>query len=78
MTEQTVASAVSLPVVHLLPGHARRVRQGHPWVFSNEIAMDAGAKALEPGALVMIRDAGEEALAVATFNPHSLIAARIL
>ncbi|GEO82446.1 class I SAM-dependent rRNA methyltransferase [Pararhodospirillum oryzae] len=78
MTEPTVASPLSLPVVHLLPGHARRVRQGHPWVFSNEIAMDGGAKGLEPGTLVVIRDAGEEALAVATFNPHSLIAARIL
>ncbi|WP_051013748.1 class I SAM-dependent rRNA methyltransferase [Pararhodospirillum photometricum] len=68
----------ALPVVRLLAGHAKRLRQGHPWVFSNEVVMDAAAKALAPGQLVVVSDAGDERLAVATFTPHSLIAARIL
>jgi len=66
------------PTVRLLPGHARRVRAGHPWAFSNEIAMDAAAKALPKGGLARIQDAGGDMLGVAMFNPRSLIAARFL
>jgi 23S rRNA (cytosine1962-C5)-methyltransferase len=40
--------------------------------------MDAAAKALPPGGLVRIIDAGGEALGVGSFNPHSLIAIRLL
>jgi 23S rRNA (cytosine1962-C5)-methyltransferase len=47
-------------------------------VFSNEIAMTSEAKLLEPGSLVGLRSAGGEALGLAIFNPHSLIAARLL
>ncbi|HEY1723268.1 MAG TPA: class I SAM-dependent rRNA methyltransferase [Magnetospirillaceae bacterium] len=66
------------PVIKLTPGHAKRARAGHPWVFSNEIAMDAAAKALPRGSLVVVEDAGGEKLGVAIFNPNSLIAARFL
>lgn len=64
--------------VALKPGHERRLRRGHPWVYSNEVEMTAEAKAIEPGALVRLASAGGEALATATFNPHTLIAARLL
>jgi 23S rRNA (cytosine1962-C5)-methyltransferase len=67
-----------LPIVRLNQGHAKRLRAGHPWVFSNEIAMDAGAKALAPGTIVRLADANGAPLAAAMFNPHSLIAARVL
>jgi 23S rRNA (cytosine1962-C5)-methyltransferase len=67
-----------LPSVLLRAGEDRRVRAGHPWVFSNEILMDAETKALPPGSLVILRAPGGEALGLATFNPHSLIAARVL
>lgn len=67
-----------LPSVLLRAGEDRRVRAGHPWAFSNEILMDAETKALPPGSLVTLRAPGGEALALATFNPHSLIAARVL
>jgi 23S rRNA (cytosine1962-C5)-methyltransferase len=40
--------------------------------------MDEAAKALPRGSLVTLVDAGAERLGVATFNPHSLIAARLL
>lgn len=66
------------PVVRLLPGHDKRVALGHPWVYSNEVAMDAAAKALPPGILVSLVTANGKQLGVATFNPHTLIAARIL
>jgi 23S rRNA (cytosine1962-C5)-methyltransferase len=66
------------PTVRLLPGHDKRVALGHPWVFSNEIAMDAAAKALAPGSLVKLITANNKHLGTATFNPHTLIAARLL
>lgn len=66
------------PVIRFQKGRSKRFRSGHPWAFSNEIEMDAAAKALPPGSLVTLVDAGDERLGVATFNPHSLIAARVL
>ncbi|OJX68021.1 class I SAM-dependent rRNA methyltransferase [Magnetospirillum sp. 64-120] len=66
------------PVVRFAKGRARRFRSGHPWVFSNEIEMTAELKALPAGTLVTLMDAGDEKLGVASFNPHSLIAARVL
>lgn len=67
-----------IPEIRLQAGRHKRARQGHPWVFSNEIEMDAAAKALPPGGLVRLIDASGRALGIATFNPHPLIAARIL
>jgi 23S rRNA (cytosine1962-C5)-methyltransferase len=66
------------PAVHLLQGQDRRLRAGHPWVFSNELRMDAAAKALPPGEPVCLIAADGKPLAVAQFNPHSLIAARVV
>ncbi|MBI2241767.1 MAG: class I SAM-dependent rRNA methyltransferase [Magnetospirillum gryphiswaldense] len=68
----------SRPVLRFAKGRARRFRSGHPWVFSNEIEMNAELKALPAGTLVTLMDAGDEKLGVASFNPHSLIAARVL
>jgi 23S rRNA (cytosine1962-C5)-methyltransferase len=67
-----------LPVVALKKGEDKRLRFGHPWAFSNEIQMEAQTKALPPGSLVTLTDAGGVRLGIATFNPHSLIAARLL
>jgi len=64
--------------VTLLPGRHRRVEGGHPWIYSNEVRMDADAKALPRGALVTLRRAGGGALGVGMFNPHNLLAARLL
>ncbi len=68
----------SRPVVALLPGGGRRAEAGHPWIYSNEIAIDAAAKALAPGTLVTLRRADEKPFGVAMFNPHTLIAARLM
>lgn len=66
------------PAIRLQKGRSGRLRRGSPWVFSNEIEMTAEAKALPAGSLVTLVDAGDERLGVATFNAHSLIAARVL
>jgi 23S rRNA (cytosine1962-C5)-methyltransferase len=66
------------PAIALLPGRHKRVAGGHPWAYSNEIAMDAATKALAPGSLVTLRTAGGETLGGAIFNPHTLVSARIL
>ena len=66
------------PSIHLLPGQDRRLRAGHPWVYSNELRMDAEAKALPPGEPVCLFSAERKPLALALFNPHSLIAARVV
>jgi 23S rRNA (cytosine1962-C5)-methyltransferase len=66
------------PSVTLLAGRHRRAEAGHPWIFSNEVVMDAAAKALAPGSLVTLRRADDSLLGVAMFNPHTLLAARLL
>jgi 23S rRNA (cytosine1962-C5)-methyltransferase len=66
------------PVVTVQPGRHKRAMLGHPWVYSNEIAMNAAAKALPPGTLVTLNTAAGEALGVAMFNPHPLVSARLL
>ncbi|MFM9844454.1 MAG: hypothetical protein ACKVOI_15955, partial [Dongiaceae bacterium] len=48
------AAAAAHPTITLKPGEQRRMLFGHPWVYSNEIAMDAAAKALPPGATVRL------------------------
>jgi 23S rRNA (cytosine1962-C5)-methyltransferase len=66
------------PLLRLLPRQDRRVKAGHPWAFSNEIAMTPAVKALPPGSLVRLE--GDDGWRHGTwhFNPHSLIAARRL
>jgi len=66
------------PRLYLQPRAQRRLQSGYPWVFSNEVKMDPAAKALPPGAIVTVADAGGELLATAHFNPRTLISARIL
>jgi 23S rRNA (cytosine1962-C5)-methyltransferase len=67
-----------IPTIRLQPGHHKRARYGYPWVYSNEIQMDAAAKALTRGSLVQLEASNGEKLGVATFNAHTLIAARVL
>src|SRR5436190_2046213 len=59
-------------------GAHRRLATGHPWVFSNEVEMDPAAKSLAAGTIVTVTDAGGQGLGTATFNPRTLIAARLL
>ena len=67
-----------IPLLRLQPGRDRRVKSGHPWAFSNEIVMDAAARALPPGSAVRLEGDDGVKHGVWHFNPHSLIAARLL
>jgi len=66
------------PRLKLRPGAHKRLKGGYPWVYSNEVDMDAAAKALPPGTVVTLSDAGGQLLATAHFNPRTLISARVL
>lgn len=66
------------PLIRLQPNRDRRASQGHPWVYSNEIAMTAEAKALPPGTLVEVQASDGRPIGVGFFNPRSLIAVRVL
>ena len=66
------------PAIRLVPGRHKRLRAGHPWAYSNEIAMTREAKALAPGSIVRLQDSAGGALGTATFNPRPLISARVL
>jgi len=64
--------------VRLASGRDKRARLGHPWIYSNEIAMDPATKALKPGTVVDVVAADGRPVATAFFNPKSLIALRVL
>ncbi len=66
------------PTIRLKPKEGRRLRAGAPWVFSNEIAMSAAAKALKPGSVVNVEGDDGRAFGTGYFNPNSLIAIRLL
>ena len=69
---------MTYPTIRILKGHDARLRQGHPWLFSNELRLDDEAKAIEPGAPVRLMAPNGNIMGVAQFNPHSLIAGRML
>jgi 23S rRNA (cytosine1962-C5)-methyltransferase len=78
ISDPTTDNPASRATVTLQPGRQKRAEGGHPWIYSNEIAMDAAAKALPPGGLVTVRKADGKGLGVATFNAHPLVSARLL
>ena len=66
------------PLIRLSPGADRRIKSGHPWVFSNEVAMTPALRALPPGSVVKLEGDDGVRHGAWHFNPHSLIAARRL
>ncbi|MFH1010674.1 MAG: class I SAM-dependent rRNA methyltransferase [bacterium] len=66
---------MALPVVRLAEPASERLRRGHLWLFSNELA--EGFQDVTPGALVEVHDAGDGFFGIGTCNPHSLIAVRL-
>ncbi len=62
-------------IVRLGKNQDRRLRSGHPWVFSNEIESIEGEPA--PGAEVLVVDHRETTVGVGLYNPQSLIAVRL-
>jgi len=65
------------PELRLQPGRHKRLKAGHPWVYSNEVAAPQALKALPPGALVtVVADSGER-LGTACYSHRPLISARV-
>ena len=59
------------PALRLKPrADARRIRLGHPWAWADDLVLDRRARALPPGALVVLEDAARApiGLGVATVN----------
>lgn len=54
----------------------RRIKSGHPWVFSNEIREVAGERSA--GVAAELYDAAGIFIGVGHYNPHSLIAFRLV
>jgi 23S rRNA (cytosine1962-C5)-methyltransferase len=70
---------MSLPELRLKPHEERRLRAGHLWIYSNEVdTAKTPLTALEPGVLCRVLDARSRALGVASVNPHTLLAGRLL
>ena len=70
---------MTYPALFLKKNEDKRIRQGHVWVFSNEV--DSQRSPLEQftaGDFVLIHDSAGKALAIAYINPNALICARIL
>ncbi len=70
---------MSFPSLYLRRRQERRMLQGHPWVFSNEVAIERSAlTAFEAGDCVNVLSHSGKPLGTAYVNPHSLICARLL
>lgn len=70
---------MSYPELFLKKNEDKRLRQGHLWVFSNEI--DCQRSPLDqftPGDLAAVTDSSGKALGVGYINPNALICARLL
>jgi 23S rRNA (cytosine1962-C5)-methyltransferase len=71
----TTEASEAMKQLYLKPKEDRRLRQGHLWVFSNEVARHPEA---EPGDVIEVITHGGESLGSALYHPHSLISARLL
>jgi 23S rRNA (cytosine1962-C5)-methyltransferase len=66
-----------LPKLRLRRGQERRIRTGHPWVFSNELDLKR-SDPVPPGGLARLVDSRGEFVATVYHNPATLIACRVL
>ena len=66
---------MAVATLHLAKNQERRIRSGHPWVFSNEIESIEGSP--ESGGEVLVQDHRGGVVGIGLYNPRSLIAARL-
>ncbi|NKC11918.1 MAG: RlmI/RlmK family 23S rRNA methyltransferase [Gammaproteobacteria bacterium] len=69
---------MQLAPIYLKKREERRLRNGHPWLFSNEV--DTGRSPLKsflPGQAVQVRTHGNDVLGYGYVNPNSLICVRL-
>ena len=66
----------ALPVVHVVDGRQKKLIQGHPWVYGNEIASVEGEP--QDGGLVTVVDFRGRHMGTGFYNSRSLITVRLL
>lgn len=66
----------NLPIVHVVNGRQKKLLQGHPWVYGNEIERVEGE--IEDGGLVMVVDFRGRYMGTGFYNSKSLITVRLL
>jgi 23S rRNA (cytosine1962-C5)-methyltransferase len=70
---------MTLPILRLRAKEDKRLRQGHIWIYSNEVDTKATPlKSFTSGEQVVVQSAQGKNLGVAYINPNSLICARLL
>ncbi|MEI7802806.1 MAG: rRNA large subunit methyltransferase I, partial [Bacteroidota bacterium] len=62
--------------VILNKGKGNRNREGHPWVYDNEVAETKGNP--KPGDIVSVIDAGKNLIGKGYYNPQSKLRVRLL
>lgn len=68
----------ALPRLRLRPKRGGRFLNGHPWLYKDEVVLDRRTRAIVPGSVAVLEDAGRSPLSLVAFNPESGIAARDL
>jgi 23S rRNA (cytosine1962-C5)-methyltransferase len=65
------------PTIRLKAREGRRARAGAPWIFSNEITIDAATRGLPQGAVVEVEGDDGRKFGAGYYNANSLIAVRL-
>ena len=66
----------NLPIIHVINGRQKKLLQGHPWVYGNEIERVEGE--IEDGGLVTVVDFRGRYMGTGFYNSKSLITVRLL
>lgn len=70
---------IQVPALYLKRGEDTRLREGHLWVFSNEVDVSRSPlSGFEPGQVCAIVDSRDKPIGVGYVNPNSLICARLV
>lgn len=68
----------ALPVLKLRAHEERRLREGHVWIYSNEVdTAQTPLKSFSPGDEVLVEDSQGRPLGLALMSPNALICARL-
>jgi 23S rRNA (cytosine1962-C5)-methyltransferase len=62
--------------IYMAKGRTKRLEQGHPWIYDNEIERMEGEA--EPGDLVDVLQSNGRYMATGYWNPHSTIRVRVI
>lgn len=70
---------MQLAPLYLKKREERRLRSGHPWLYSNEVDIDRSPlKGFLPGQFVQVRTHGNDVVGYGYVNPGTLISVRLL